>query len=152
MKRRLRAFVLFFALLGPGSAAADETAPQEVSAQGAAAGLSGWRTKPETNVAESGSRMAQGLGLCLALLFGGAHLYKRFGGPRAGGSPRRLRVVERLPLSAKTSLLLVECDGSPVLCSVGPDRVTVVKGEPPAAAGFDDSLEAACRQEFKYTA
>lgn len=69
--------------------------------------------------------MFQGLALCLAIFFIGLHIYKRWVKPQNGVGQRRIRLLERVALSGKSSLVLAEVDGRSVLLTVGSDRVNV---------------------------
>jgi flagellar biogenesis protein FliO len=89
-------------------------------------------------------RMIGGLFLCLGCLGGGLHLYKRFVIPRAKGDGRRLQVVERLPLSSKSSLLLVKLDGKEFMLSTGPEAARLISPPRTTEDLFDESLINAC--------
>lgn len=85
-----------------------------------------WRSKAETNVASSGAKVVQGLGVCLASLFILLHVYKKLTGATTQAQRGRLKVIERVPLVGKNVLVLVEVDGKAIAFAVGPDQVTVV--------------------------
>ena len=86
------------------------------------AGLEEWRqSRPQESGA--GMKMLQGLGFCLGVLLIGSAVARRLRGRSVGVQNGRLRVLERLALTPKTALLLVECDGRSMLLSVGPDHV-----------------------------
>lgn len=80
----------------------------------------------EDPVAGSGMSVLRGLGLCLAVFLIGVALYKRVGKGQGAGGGRRLRIVERLPLTQRTALVMAEVDGARVLLSVGTERVNVL--------------------------
>jgi flagellar biogenesis protein FliO len=72
-------------------------------------------------------RLVMGLAACLGSFFIGVHLFKRFqSNPRLGGE-RRMRVVERLPISQKSSLLLVTIDGREYLVGAGSEAPTLCR-------------------------
>lgn len=66
----------------------------------------------------------QGLGYCLIAFFVGIHLYRKYVLKQSGPSKRHMRVIERLPLSSKSSLLMVEVDGRRVLMALGSERAS----------------------------
>ena len=80
-------------------------------------------------VVEGGSglvvRMLEGLVLCAGLFFIGVGVYRRLGGERAMPRGRRMRVVERMMVAPKTSLVLANVDGREVLLAVG-EKVSLV--------------------------
>lgn len=89
-------------------------------------------------------RVFQGLGLCLVVLFVGLHLYKRFGKGGPTVTARTLRVVEKLPLTGRTALLLVHAGKDQYLVGVGPEPVSIVRAtglQDEPAVSFDRSLE-----------
>jgi len=85
-----------------------------------------WRSKSDVNVASSGAKVVQALGICLACLFILLHLYKKLTGTTASGQRGRVKVIERVPLVGKNVLVLLEVDGKALVCAVGPDRVTLL--------------------------
>jgi flagellar biogenesis protein FliO len=70
--------------------------------------------------------------LVFALLGGLLWFAKRRGlasfavGPRRGGSPRRLEVLERVPLTSQHALHLVRVSGRTVLIATAPSSCTVL--------------------------
>jgi len=57
--------------------------------------------------------------------------YRRAGVPLATGrQARRLRLVERIVLSRRSSLLLVECDGRKLLLGESGDRLSLIDRGP----------------------
>jgi flagellar biogenesis protein FliO len=53
---------------------------------------------------------------------------------RLPGVSKRLKVVERLTLSQRTSLVLIEFDGRTLLLGVAGDRISVVEASSPKPA------------------
>lgn len=102
---------------------------------GKPAWASGWRA-PTEPLQEAGFSMAFGLACCLALLCGGVWVAKRFGLVKMPNPKTGLKVLERTPVSAKTSLCLVEARGKQFLISVGSERVSLISN-----LSVDDSLE-----------
>lgn len=88
-----------------------------------------WLDKSDEETS-SGSRslivMVQGLGGTLAVFFLGLAIYQRKFQKLGPVRERQLIIKERLPLTPKTSLALVECNGKRLLCAVGPDPVTLL--------------------------
>lgn len=74
----------------------------------------------------SALRMVGGLFLCFGVFGGAIHVYKKYVMPRAISDKRRLQVVERLPLSPKSSLLLVKVDGKELLVSTGAEAARLI--------------------------
>lgn len=102
-----------------------------------------WRTQSEP-VAETGSTMMVALVGCIALFSVGIWTAKRFGLVKPAGKLSGLRVLERTPLSPKTSLCLVEARGKQFLVSVGSERVSLISslsvGDPLDADGSFEEL------------
>jgi flagellar biogenesis protein FliO len=68
-----------------------------------------------------------GLAACLGSFFIGVHLLKRYqSNPRLAGE-RRMRVVERLAIGQKSSLLLVTIDGREYLVGAGAEAPTMCR-------------------------
>ena len=78
-------------------------------------------------------RMAKGLGFCLGLLFIGTALVKRYhpGAAMQGRDERRMVILEKLALSPKATLYLVEVDGKQMLVGSGSEALSIQ--EVPAA-------------------
>ncbi len=86
------------------------------------------RSTPEMSGGEAFGRMIGGLSICLVLILVGVAILKRVNKFVGGSSDKRLKIKERLPLSNKTSLVLVEVGGREILISVGSEAVTELKG------------------------
>lgn len=86
------------------------------------------RGTPEMSGGEAFGRMIGGLAICLVLILVGVAILKRVNKFVGGTSDKRLKIKERLPLSNKTSLVLVEVGGREILISVGSEAVTELKG------------------------
>jgi hypothetical protein len=89
-------------------------------------------------------RMIGGFLLCLGVFAGGIHLYRRYGAVALGGGARRLMVVERMPITAKSAVTLVSLDGREFLVTSGPDNLRVVSSQVAGKDNFDESLALAC--------
>lgn len=70
--------------------------------------------------------MVKGLAICVALLLTVVWLLKKFKAPLVTGQGRAMRIVERLPVTTKSSLLLVEVNSKKVLIGVGSDPISLV--------------------------
>lgn len=72
-------------------------------------------------------RMLVSLILVLGGMIGVYIWLKRRGGIMPGSGERRMRVVERLSLDTRRSILLVRVDDEEILVGVGNDTVTLIK-------------------------
>ncbi len=79
------------------------------------------------DLTHTGYRVFEGLLLCLGVLAIGVYLAKRFGLKGAVSAGRKIKIVERTPLSARTSLVLAQVEGKSILLAVGPDNVSFVE-------------------------
>jgi flagellar biosynthetic protein FliO len=85
---------------------------------------SNWRSEPGIDIGQKGFSMLQGLFLCLGILLIGTYLVKRFKSVSVEGTKRRMQVLEKLAISPKTSLVLVEVDGKKLVLGVGAEKVS----------------------------
>lgn len=69
------------------------------------------------------ARLFSGLLICLGVFCCGIYLAKRRGLIKHTGE-RRVSILERIPLTARTSLVLLEKDGKEILLSVGSEQVS----------------------------
>jgi flagellar biogenesis protein FliO len=70
-------------------------------------------------------KTVKGLGLCLGVLLIFFYFYKkRFPESVQSFSKRRLKILERLPVSAKSHVILLELDGKPLLCGITHESIT----------------------------
>jgi hypothetical protein len=81
---------------------------------------------------------------CLGVFAGGMYLYKRFGGVAVRAGSRRMVILERIAITAKSSITLVSLDGREMLVTSGPDHIRVVPTPHSSKDSFDDSLAMAC--------
>lgn len=86
-------------------------------------------------------KIVQALGICLGMLMVGVYAFKRYAPGIAQSASRRLKVKERLALTSKTSLLLVELDGRSVLITVGTERVAFSENDFPFKLSEQDEKE-----------
>lgn len=117
--------------------------------------IENWKSETDSAVATAGVRMLQGLGLCVGLLLVGLHFVKKYGAKNSlGVSGRRMKVLERITVGAKSSLVLVELDGRQILVAVGSDNVSQVQipAQHAEEPEYHDSLEVLCRNDIKASA
>ena len=88
--------------------------------------LTDWREKPAMEPSTGVMPMLQGLGLSLGVFFIAVYFLKRYKMPGQGTARRKLRVIERLPISSKTAVMLVEVGGQEIFLTVGSEHVTVL--------------------------
>ena len=81
------------------------------------------RTQSET--VSGGMRAVQALMLCTAVFLIGVFLYRKATGAKPMARSRRMRVLERLTLAPKTSLVIAEVNGREVLLAVG-EKVSIM--------------------------
>jgi flagellar biogenesis protein FliO len=91
-----------------------------------------------------GLRMLEGLALCTALFFIGMGAYRKISGDRPMPRGRRLRLVERMAVAPKTSLVLATVDGKEVLLAVG-DKVSFMRLSPEDQ--YVDEMELICQED-----
>jgi flagellar biogenesis protein FliO len=91
-------------------------------------------------------RMLEALGICVGFFLVGAHFLKRINGKHGSGSSKRMRVLERLPVSPKTTMVLAQVDGKTILFSVGAERVTAVSLETDEAI-INLPMELVCQED-----
>ena len=124
----------------------------ENSSTKSAAPAQPWRTDEPSSLAGAGGGMVKSLLLCIGIFLVGAALYKKFAIKGGAVSGRRIRVIERSPLSSRTFLSLVEVDGKTILLSCGPDRVSFAQATIPTASvkqteDFEKALKAVCERK-----
>lgn len=87
-----------------------------------------WKSGAATDISaqETGFRMIKGLGICLGVLFIGVYFYKKYALQGNVSVGRTMKILERMPVSTRTSVILAEVKGRRVLLSVGSERVTML--------------------------
>ncbi|MDC0358692.1 flagellar biosynthetic protein FliO [Oligoflexia bacterium] len=135
---------------------------EEEATKQQSAGLESWRSDTsQPQFKGSGFRMLQGLAICVGVFLVGVYFIKRFGKQKNYYPDKHLNILERMPLTQKTALLLVEVNGENVLLSVGSDRVNFLKTQDAVAKveskeqvkdKFDKSLDVICKEELKLSA
>ena len=110
--------------------------------------LSQWSGSKETSIAESGGKMFSGLALCIGVLLIGTSLYKRFSGKSFNTKEGRMRILEKMPLTPKTAVVLFEVRGKEYLAAVGGESVSFANSQhpQPLSKGFDFKLQEACAE------
>ncbi len=107
---------------------------------------------PTQDASGIGLKMFQGLAFALGLLFIGLYFVKKLNPRAVGGAERKIKIVERTPVTPKTSLILAEVEGKKVFLAVGPDRVSFHSLDSESGINFGESLESICRDETKHSA
>lgn len=80
----------------------------------------------QDSLSEAGLKMVKGLGLCVGGLLIALHFYRKKYPRSTASVGRQLRIIERLPINAKTSLVMAEIAGKRVVMAVGADRVSTI--------------------------
>lgn len=114
-----------------------------------------WRTpNSDIDLGRSGLRMFEGLCLIVGGLLIVSYLLKRFAPRRVCGTGRRMKIIERMPVSAKSALLLLEVDSRKFMVAVGPDKVNFAEiPEPPERlCDFEEGFNAVCGEPVKLSA
>lgn len=88
--------------------------------------------KREEDLAGQLVRVGVGLAVALGVAFAALYGYKRYLGRHLAPTGRRMRVVESLRLTPKTTLFLVEVDGKTLLISQVGETLVALKGDVPA--------------------
>lgn len=70
--------------------------------------------------------MLVSLAIVMGMLFA-AYRWFKHRGTLPGAAARRMRVVERLPVDTRRSILLVEIDGEELVVGIGTDSITPIK-------------------------
>ena len=89
-----------------------------------------------------GLRMLEALVLCTGLFFIGVAAYRKITGDRPMPKGRRMRVVERIAVAPKTSLVLATVDGKEVLLAIG-EKVSLMRL--PTEDEYVDEMELVCQ-------
>jgi len=127
-------------------ARADDAQPRAWSAPASQSGPSA----DSFNAQSSALRMVGGLFLCLGLLGAGVHVYKKYVLPRSLSSQRRMQVVERLQISAKSALVLVKLDGKEFVMTTGSESTRLVPLQARDEHLFEETLSSACGDVGEY--
>ena len=119
-----------------------------------AGALGRWGVAAQPGVESPGLKLFWALGLCIGVLLIGAYFARRYLPGASVKHTRRLRIVDKLALTSKTSLLIVDVEGQKLLMTVGADRVTYVdQGQvlPPDEI-YDRELGLVCKDDMKLSA
>jgi len=84
--------------------------------------------------------MVQGLGLVIGIFLIGVHVYKKYVIKNEPFNSRRIKIIERAPLSNKAALVLAEIEGQRILVGIGAEGITMTKLEP-APIRLEESYE-----------
>ncbi len=145
MRHILRTTILFLCLLACGVANADQPtvgdqrmfdklertrqlmqetpAPTEASAAA--------QSVQDAETTSSGMKMVQSLGFLVALVLVSAWAYKKFVLKEAVTLSRKMKLIERLPIAPRASLMLAEIDGTTILVGLSGDAISLMKLEKP---------------------
>lgn len=108
-----------------------------------------WKPEGDESLSGAGFRMFQGLALCVGFLLIGSWAYRRWFLKEGPISTRTMKVLERMPLGAKTVMYLVEVEGKRILVSAGAEHSSMMFcGKETPREGFAISLTEACEKDF----
>ena len=102
--------------------------PQVAPKRDLQAAVASLRQSPQPEPEVSPWPLAKGLALCLAVFCIIVYLLKRLNPHSVHSGKRRLAVLERLPLSPKSSLVLIQVDGRTRVLAVGSEQVQMLDG------------------------
>ena len=71
-------------------------------------------------------RMVVSLVIVLGMMYA-VYCWLKRRGTMPGATQKRLRVIERLPIDTRRSILLLQIDGEDILVGVGSDTITPIK-------------------------
>ena len=113
----------------------------------------------ESPLSSNGVRMIAGLALCVGVFLIGAWLVRRASGKIKPMNTRSMRVVERMPVTSKTALMLIEVDGRRVMLAAGPDKVSFYAPESGLADTYNsdalmlkEELIELCEEQARFSA
>jgi flagellar biogenesis protein FliO len=102
------------------------------------------------------------LGVCIGSLFLFLGLYRKFVMKNSHSLMSAVKILDKIPLTAKTNLIVAEFRGRELLLSVGPDRVTricpvedvaeVIAAPQHFPTNQEDHYEMVCEHEIKLSA
>jgi Flagellar biosynthesis protein, FliO len=142
IRKLARGLVALIALIHVTCAVA--IAEDQAPGRWSGAGPAGQASSDTFSAQSSTLRMLGGLFFCVGIFGFGVHLFKRYGLSRSGATTRRLQVVERVALSPKCSLLLVQLDGREFLLTAGAEQSRLIVPPRAETGQFADDLENAC--------
>ena len=111
-----------------------------VASEKGASAPPGWRSgiaSESSSLESSGIKMLQGLALCGGVLCLGAWAYKKYVLKTPAVASRKMRIIERLPLSPKATLVLIEVEGIKKIVAMGSDPVSFHDLAEPESFSFD---------------
>ena len=129
--------------ISPETVTAHESTFQErmeLAVQNKRAAQAETKIKDETPLTSNSLRMFSGLALCVGLFLIGAWFFRRASGRGNTVNLKSMRIIERMSVTSKTSLLLIEVEGRRVMVSAGPDKVSFFA--PEAEVSDSDRAEA----------
>ncbi len=82
----------------------------------------------DTGVTTTGIKILQALALCVGIFLVGSFVAKKLTSrPNKNGSSREIQIIERLNISPKLALLLVEINGNRFLVGQGAESISISK-------------------------
>ncbi len=82
------------------------------------------------NLSEPGNglsflKMLEALGLVAGVFLIAMHFYKKYAAKAEVKSGKKIRIIERTSITAKSALIMAEVEGRRILIGVGPDPITI---------------------------
>ena len=94
------------------------------------------------------TRMFQGLAFALAVFCAGIYLTKKFR-RITPNTMRKLRIIERCPLTSKNMLVLVEVEGRKLVVGLGSDNMTFFCAEQRPQFDLTEIKEEVCEESIR---
>lgn len=88
-------------------------------------------------------KVLQGLIICTGVFFIGVFLYRKLSGDRPIAKGRRMRVIERISVAPKASLVLAAVDGKEIVLAVG-DKISLMRLA--GSEDYQEEMEILCRE------
>lgn len=104
------------------------------------------------SLSANGWQMLQGLGLCVGMFLIAVAVVRRLRSKVGGSLGRRLQIIERLPLTSKSSLILAVVDDQQYVLAVGSEHVVFGPGKGGTRGVVALSEEVPCVQDQSITA
>ena len=100
-----------------------------------------FQTKDEVDLKLGLVKSAKGIAICVAILFLILYLIKKLPGANISNqNKKRIKIVERVFINSKSSILLIDFDGEDILCGVTPENITFFKKESKKIS-FEESMD-----------
>ncbi len=165
MKRFLPALIVLLLLSASALPAQDRTPVSEaeklertkaILAENSSAAAGGkqrtqspWNGDTEQGFGAAGASMFKSLAFCLGILLVGLAVYRKLNRRNETGGSKRIRVLEKVPLTHRSVLVLLEVDGRKIVASAGQDHVSFLNmdGGAKEENTFEQSLKEVCVKE-----